>query len=284
MARKFTRRRWRRPERMTLEHPQAVRRKGMAAPDLLTLEPELERRSAMRRLTAMVATFVVAAAAEGVVIGAAVGRLWIVVVPIALALLYSAAALASGGTWIARALKAEVAKNPRVNRMSRNLAQTAGIAPPAVLIVRDDTPNGCAIGASRRAIVVTTGSLNLDDLVVEGLIGQQIVQLRDGDALAASIYTVVAGMHELLSRNAFLVLALVLWPAALVVRSLRALWLPIDIAHRADVAAALLTRYPPGIAMVLRAGGGRPPKLLRTSAPFWFSADAERRAELVAEM
>src|SRR6266566_4659039 len=35
MARKFGRRRWRRPERMTLEHPPVVRRKNLGPPDIL---------------------------------------------------------------------------------------------------------------------------------------------------------------------------------------------------------------------------------------------------------
>jgi uncharacterized protein YneF (UPF0154 family) len=284
MAKKFTRKRWRRPERMTLEHPQAVRRKGLSVPDLLRLEPALERRTARRRLTAMVATFVTVAVIEGVIVGVAIGRLWVAALPALVAIAYVGAAFAFGGTWIARAFKAERAKNPRVNRMSRNLAATAGVPAPSVLIVREEVPNAYAIGLHRRAVVTTTGSLNMDDLVVEGMIGQQIVQLRDGDATLSSAYVTLAGMHELLSRNVMVAPALVVWPAALVVRALRPLWFTPDFAHRADIAGAFLTRYPPGIATALRAGGGRAPKVPRTCTPFWFSANAEPRAGLVAEM
>ena len=66
--------------------------------------------------------------------------------------------------------------------------------------------------------------------------------------------------------------------------------MPEDREVRADVAGALLTRYPPGVAEALREAGGDPSPL-RISDPFWFvprsggrGPEANRRAELLEEM
>ncbi|MGH2758469.1 MAG: hypothetical protein ACRDKJ_02790, partial [Actinomycetota bacterium] len=77
MAKKFTRRRWRRPERLTLEHPPVRRRKDIGAPTPLMLEPALARRASRRRLEALLVAFLVLCALEGLAVAAATGR-WLV--------------------------------------------------------------------------------------------------------------------------------------------------------------------------------------------------------------
>ena len=47
---RFGKRRWRRPERMTLEHPPVMRRKDLGVSEPLTVEPELARTRSRRQL------------------------------------------------------------------------------------------------------------------------------------------------------------------------------------------------------------------------------------------
>lgn len=266
-----------------------TRRKDIGAPDQLMLEPELERRDTRRKLTSMLAMFVVVSALEGLAVGWPMGLPWLAVVTAALAVAYVGAARRLGGAWIRRALAAEAARNPRLNRLVRSVSKAAGIGDCAALITRGEGINAFAVGLGPPAVVATTGSLNVDDLVLEGVVAQAAVRIRDGDAALQSTYVALAGGPQLLRRNLatahgpVLLAGLVLWPAALVVRAARpALFAPGDL-HRADIAAALLTRYPPGIERALR-DAKPPPPLLGCAEPFWFSSGAEPRADLVGEM
>ena len=284
MARKFTRRRWRRPERMTLEAPPVSRRKHLGPPDILTLEPDLQRRTTKRRLRTMNAAFVAAAVVEGGIVGLLVHAWFIAVVALVLSAAYLGAAATFGGRWIRRALGAEAARNLRVNQFTGSLAAAAGIPRPDALVVRDAGMNAVAIDAGSTAIVVTTGSLNADDLVLEGMMAHEVAHLRDGDAAVASRYTLLTGAYELVRRVPPIVFGLPLWPASLVVRALARAWFSIDEEHRADVAGALLTRYPPGVASALRnAHGGTSPGP-RAMARFWFSPRGDDRTRLIDEM
>lgn len=288
---RLTRKRWRRPERLTLEGPPIARRKDFGAPTILTLEPDLQQRYTRGRLRAMGAAFFAASALEGLLVGLVVRRPLVAAAAGAiLGLLYLAAASALGGGWMRRYLGAETARNPRVNRVSTKAAEGARVVPPQVLVIRDPGMDALAIGLGPHAVVVTTGSLNVDDLVLEGMITHEIVHLRDGDARVAGMYALLADGARLLPANAArpaglpLVLALPLWPASLVVRALGGVWLSGEHCHRADVGAALLTRYPPGLEEALRISARKAQETRRRGALAWFGADAQRRADLVREM
>lgn len=290
MARKFTKRRWRRPERMTLEAPTGLsRRKNLGPPDILTLETDLEQHASRRRTTAMTALFAIIALAEGILVGLLAGMLWLAAVFLALALIYVAFVRSFGGRWIVRAMGAEPAKNPRLNRYGHNLAVATGMPEPQVLIVRADKPNAFAIGLKAPAVVATTGSLNIEDLTLEALIAHEVVHIRDGDASLASTYTALAGPANLMKGNSSAsvllgAVAVLMFPAVAVVRALRGWWFADDYEHRADVAAALLTRYPPGVATALRAAEGASQIGPRVAADFWFAPRNEGRARLIEEM
>ena len=289
MARKFTRRRWRRPERMTLEAPSASRRKNLGPPDILMLETDLERHAMRRRTGAMTVFYVAVGAAEGVVIGLVLNKLWIAACFAALALAYVACVRGLGGRWLARALGAEPARNPRLNRYGNNLAVATGMDPPAVLIVRSDRPNAFSIGLKPYAIVATTGSLNIEDLTLEALIAHEIVHVRDADAALSSSFIALTAPAELLRGNAASapllgLCAVILFPAAMAVRALHSLWFVDDAELRADVAAALLTRYPPGVAAMLRAAHGARAPGPRSTARFWFAPTDSERIRLIDEM
>lgn len=288
MARKFTRKRWRRPERMTLEHPPVMRRKDIGAPDMLTLETELERQTTRKRAATMIAVYVLVAAIEGVVVGLVAGMLWLAAVFAALAIAYVAVLRGTGGRLIARAVGAETARNPRINRYVQHLAKQAAMPVPEALVVRGDRPNAVAIGLEPRAVVVTTGSLNLEDLTLEALIAHEIVHVRDEDAYLASLYVALVAPHQLIPQNGAIAVllapvAVLLAPAAIAIAAARSLLFPPDYEHRADVAAALLTQYPPGVASGLRRAKGTPPGP-RAAARFWFAPVSDERAELIEEM
>ena len=291
MARKFTRRRWRRPERLTLEHPPVQRRKDIGAPTQLELEPALARRSSRRRLESLLVLFLVLCALEGAAIAAATGRWLILPAVTGLGVLYFFFGREWGDAWLRRAMRARGGSSSRLQRLTSAEARSAGIPAPEVLICRGDEPNAIALALRKRSIVLTEGCEGIDELVLEGMLAHEVIHLRDGDAAVASLYLLLAGAPELLFRRAGVgcLLAVPLWPAALLMRLGRRVALPGDREHRADIAAAMLTRYPPGIVDALEAAGG-PSCGVGLADGFWFVArndgdgPAEERAGLVAEM
>ena len=289
MARKFTRRRWRRPERMTLEHPVANRRKNLGPPDMLTLESDLERHSSLRRARAMTAVYLAVATVEGVVVGVLLHIVIVALVFVVLALAYVSVLRSYGGKLLVRSLRAEPARNPRLNRYAKFLAETNSIPAPDVLIVRNERPNAFAIGISPYAVVATTGSLNIENLTLEAIIAHEIAHLRDGDATLSSLYVGLTSAHDLVARAGVLtplvaVAAVALFPSAMIVRALRSNWFTSDYEHRADVVAALLTRYPPGVASALRLAEGAKGPGPGAAQAFWFAPVSDQRARLIEEM
>ncbi len=291
MASKFTRKRWRRPERMTLEHPPVVRRKDIGAPTQLTLEPDIARRASRRRLEMLLVLFLALCALEGVLVALALGR-WILVPAVTgLGIVYFFVGREWGDAWLRRALRTRADVSERIRRLAISEARSAGLPEPEILVGPGAEPNALALALRKRTIVVTAGCETVDELVLEGVFAHEVVHLRDGEATIAALYLVLAAAPELLFRGAGLacLLALPLWPVCLALRIARSLVVPPDREHRADVAAALLTRYPPGVVQALRLSGGQSCGLGAADG-FWFVArnagrdQAPHRAELVAEM
>lgn len=290
MANKFTRRRWRRPERMTLEHPPVIRRKDISAPTLLTLETSLARRASRRRLETLLLVFFGLCAAEGVIVALASGRLILFPIVVGFGVLYFLVAREWGDSWLRRALRARPSEIFRLGRLAASEAQSAGVPPPDVLVTPGAEPNAISLSLRKRSIVLTSACEELDELALEGMLAHEVIHVRDGEATVASLFVVLSAGPELLIRRAGIgcALALPLLPVALVLRLTRSLLIPIDREHRADVAAAMLTRYPPGIVEALDAAGGSSCGL-RIADGLWFvprngSGGKQKRAELVAEM
>lgn len=276
---------------MTLEHPPVRRRKDIGAPTPLLLEADLARRASRRRLETLLVLFLVLSALEGLVVAAASG-VWILLPAITgLGVLYFFVAREFGDSWLMRALRANGSASARVVRLAASEARTAGVQEPQVLIVPGTEPNAIALSLRRRSVLVTEECESMDELALEGLLSHEVIHVRDGDAAVASLYLVLSAAPELLFRGAGLgcVLGIPLWPVALVMRLARRVGVPRDREHRADVAAAMLTRYPPGIVAALEAAGG-PSCGLRPADALWFvprdamRGAAQTRAELVAEM
>lgn len=291
MAPKLTRRRWRRPKRMTLEGPPPSRRKDIVVPDVLTLEPELAWRQNRTRMAALLAVFLTLSTAEGVAVGLAAG-LVVIAVPaaVALALAYLVAGARFGDGWIRAVLGASPLDSPKAANVLEGVCSTAGVTRPELYAGPGEATNALAMGLRRRWVLVTPGTTALERVDMEGLLAHEVVHLRDGDAALASAYVLIAGAPELAlgalraGAGPIPLLAAPLWPACLVVRLLGTFFSAPDREHRADVAGALMTRYPPGLRNALRRaaveqGGSR----LRTSDAFWFAPRAEPRGRGIAE-
>ncbi len=286
---RFGKRRWRRPERMLLDHGPVMRRKDLGVTEPVTVEAHLARRDSRRQIQVLLFTFLAAATVEGLLIGAAIRHPYIGTLAGAIAgFAYFIVAREFGDTWIARALRTRPATGPRVVRLASAEAHDAGIPSPRVLIAPGDAPNATSFALRRRWLVTTQAAEQLDELALEGLVAHEIIHLRDGDSAVAALYVVLAGSPSLVTRGAgaLAFLSIPLWPAAVALRLLRGIVVPPGRETRADVAAAMLTRYPPGIVQALRAA--RIPKdTLPAFEPFWFvdgAEGAESRAVLISEM
>jgi Zn-dependent protease with chaperone function len=278
---------------MTLDGPVVARRKDIAASEALPLEPELARRTSRRQIEILLGSFAVLCAAEGLVIGLLVRHPIIVtLVALGFGVVYFFVAREFGDAWIVKALRAKPVERTRTVRLASSEAKSAGIPAPRVLVAPGDVPNALSFALRRRWVVTTEACETLDELALEGLLAHEVVHLRDGEATVASLYVALAGSPDLVFRGSgrMALLSLPLWPVAFALRGLATVVRPIDREHRADIAAALLTRYPPGIETALLASGGSSSGL-RLMDPFWFvardgkrAAETARRAELVAEM
>jgi heat shock protein HtpX len=293
MAQQFRKRRWRRPERLTLEHPPVARRKDLGASEPVVIEPELARKASRRRIETLLVVFVVLCAVQGFaigllfdapVVGPAIGAGY--------AVFYFFLGRELGDGWLVRACKAKPLDSSRIARLVAGESRVARIPAPRLLVTPGSVPNAFSFALRRRWLVVTEGTDAGDELVLEGMFAHEVIHLRDGDSSVAGLYVMLAGAPELVMRGAgaLALLSIPIWPVSMAMRLTGGVVMPEDREVRADVAGALLTRYPPGLAEALREAGGGPSPL-RISDPFWFAPrassrgpDAKRRAELLEEM
>jgi heat shock protein HtpX len=270
-----------------------VRRKDLGAAEPIGVETELGRKRSARGIAIVLGAFIVLGAAEGVIVGLVVHAV-VVAVPLASAYAfgYFVVARELGDGWLVRGLRAKPASSARLERLLASEARTAGITPPRLVMTPASAPNASSFALRRRWVVVTSPSVDEDELALEAMFAHEIIHLRDHEASVAALYVVLAGSPELVLRGAggLVLLSVPLWPAALLLRLFRPLAFDRDREHRADVAAAMLTRYPPGMASALAAAGGGSCGL-RSADPFWFvprgssdGSDARERAALIAEM
>jgi Zn-dependent protease with chaperone function len=276
---------------MTLEHPPVRRRKDIGAPTPLLLEADLARRVSRRRLEILLVLFLALCALEGLIAAAASG-IWLLMPAVTgLGVLYFFVARELGDVWLRRALRASEHASTRLARLVASEAKTAGVQEPEVLLAAGTEPNAIALSLRKRSVIVTRACEELDELALEGLLSHEVIHIRDGDAAVASLYLVLAAAPELLFKGAGLASALgiPLWPVSLGMRLVRVVAIPADREHRADIAAAMLTRYPPGIVAALGVAGGQSCGL-RAADRLWFLSrdatrrDAQMRAGLVSEM
>ena len=192
-----------------------------------------------------------------------------------------------------RALRASTAAGTRVRRLATAEARTAGIPAPRVLVAPGDEPNASSFALRARWLVTTQEAKTLDELALEGMVAHEIVHLRDGDATVASLYLVLAGSPAARDprRRSSRCLSIARCGRSRSCCGGSTSWpVPPNGEHRADVAAAMLTRYPPGIVAgaaasraVARAVCG-PSTRSGSSRATRPATRLEHRAALVAEM
>jgi heat shock protein HtpX len=244
------------------------------------------------RSTALIAVFVLLVALVGYVFGQATdwGYLGLVLA------LIVAFAMAWGSYWysdkivlsMSRARPVDRNTEPYLVNTVEGLAIAAGLPVPKAYVIDDPAPNAFATGRNpeNAAIAVTSGLVQMmNRQELEGVIAHELSHVGNYDTLIQTLAAVLAGTVTLVSewmlrsfwwgggrrrdvgeggaqvQAIFMVVALVLALLA----PLAALLIQMAISRKreylADANAALLTRYPPGLAGALRKISADPNRL-----------------------
>lgn len=165
-------------------------------------------------------------------------------------------------------------------RLVENLSITAGLPLPKIYIINDQSPNAFATGRNpeHAVVAVTTGLLErLDRSELEGVIAHELSHIGNRDILLATIATVMVGMVVMLAdifrrwsifggrrnsdsseggdSNKGKIIITIVAVVFSILAPLFAYLLQFAISRKrefaADADAALLTRYPEGLARAL---------------------------------
>ena len=184
---------------------------------------------------------------------------------------------------MSKAKLVEFESNKELYRLVENLCITAGLPLPKIYIIDDTAPNAFATGRdSEHAVVAVTSGLlqKLDRSELEGVIAHELSHIGNRDILLATVVVVLVGMVALLAdffRHSLwfgggsrdnnkgggwiMIVAILLS----ILAPLFALLIQLAISRKreflADADAALLTRYPEGLANALRKISGDSEKL-----------------------
>ena len=241
------------------------------------------------RSAALIVVFVLLVALIGYVFGQATdwGYLGLV------AALVVAFVMAWGSYWysdrivlsISRARPVDRDREPYLVNTIEGLAIAAGLPVPKAYVIDDPAPNAFATGRNpeNAAIAVTTGlaqMMNRQEL--EGVIAHELAHIKNYDTLVQTLAAVLAGTVTLVSEwmlrsfwwggrrrdnnsgqfgAIMMVVAIVLALLAPVAAVLIQMALSRKREFLADASAAMLTRYPPGLAGALRKISGDPNQL-----------------------
>jgi heat shock protein HtpX len=165
---------------------------------------------------------------------------------------------------------------PYLYNAVEGLAIAAGIPAPRLYLIEDTAPNAFATGRDpeHAAIAVTTGLVEkLDRLELEGVLAHEMSHIQNYDVRLATITTVLVGMVVMMSdffqrsmlygrrfgrrsdRSAGSGVLLIVGLALAILAPLFAQILRLAISRNreylADASAAMLTRYPEGLASAL---------------------------------
>jgi heat shock protein HtpX len=169
------------------------------------------------------------------------------------------------------AKKIQKEDNPELFRLVENLCITAGLPMPKIYILNEKQPNAFATGRNpdNAVIAFTTGLLEkLERTELEGVIAHELSHIKNRDILIGSVVVVLVAVIAVLAR---LYIRTSLWGGRgrgrgneifVLLGILAAIILPfvatiirLAISRKreflADASAALLTRYPEGLAKAL---------------------------------
>ncbi len=215
------------------------------------------------------------------------------IIAIIFSLIYSIIAYRQGGNMILRLTGARpVTKQeyPHLYHSIEAIAVAAGIKPPKAYVIEDDAMNAFATGKDpdNAAITVTTGLLKvLNRQELEGVVAHEMAHIKNYDIRFMMLTTVLIGIVSLLSHFIFRVflfgggsnrkdgrVTLILLAIGIVLVILTPIFsqiIKLAISRKreymADATAAVLTRYPPGLASALEkiSGDGRKLKSANSS-------------------
>lgn len=180
-----------------------------------------------------------------------------------------AVALASSG-----AKPIEKSENPELYNLVENLAITAGLPTPKIYIINDPSPNALATGRDPKhsSVAVTTGLIKtMNRQEMEGVLAHEMSHIGNFDIRVMTIVVVLVGTIMLLSdlmlrsmwlrgrgnrdsqqiQMVLILLGLVLAILSPFLAQLIKLAVSRSREYLADASAALLTRYPEGLASAL---------------------------------
>jgi len=189
---------------------------------------------------------------------------------------YSASSLVLS---ISRAKEVKHDENPDLYHIVENLCIGSGLPMPKIYIIEDTAPNAFATGRDPQhaTVVVTSGLLQkLDKLELEGVIAHELSHIGNYDVRLMTLVVVLVGLVALLADFMLLftwfgagrrpsnrghgegmagAIILVAAVAAAILAPLAAQLIKLAISrsreYLADASAALLTRYPEGLARAL---------------------------------
>lgn len=174
--------------------------------------------------------------------------------------------------------------------VTENLSVAAGLPMPLVYVINDPSPNAFATGRDPKHAVVcaTTGLLQIMDRTeLEGVIAHEMSHIKNYDILLSSIVAVLVGTLALISDwvmrsmwwgrgsdddnrgkgNPFLFILLII---SMILTPIIATIIQLAISRKreylADASAALLTRYPEGLARALEKLQDNPTPMRRTTS------------------
>lgn len=172
---------------------------------------------------------------------------------------------------------------PELYRIVENLAITTGLPMPKVYVIDDPAPNAFATGRDpeHAAVAATTGLLRmLDRNELEGVMAHEMAHVGNRDMLVMTVAVVLAGfvaiVADLLARAlllgdgrdrhpAFLILGIIGIILAPIAAQLIQLAISRKREYLADATAALITRYPEGLASALEKISGYKQPMQRVS-------------------
>ena len=174
-----------------------------------------------------------------------------------------------------RAQPIKKSDNPEFYRLVENLCIAAGIPLPKIYLIPEAQPNAFATGRDEKhaVVAVTQGLLNrLERVELEGVIAHELSHIKNKDMLLQTVVVVLAGIVAIVShwflrisffggmgrrdsRGSAGALILILGLLAAILAPIAATLIKLAISRKreflADASAALLTRYPEGLARAL---------------------------------
>lgn len=165
--------------------------------------------------------------------------------------------------------------NPKIYHLVENLCIAAGLPTPKIYIIEDTAPNAFATGRNpnKAVIALTTGIIEkLNKAELEGVIAHELSHIKNYDMRVMTVAVIFAGIIALLSdwflrwsiyskhgsdkggnqvQALMIVIGLVLAILSPLIATLIKLAISRKREYLADASAAMLTRYPEGLASAL---------------------------------